>query len=45
MRHLEQEFVEFQEELYDLLAEKYFFISYQRYRKLIFQYQSLGNKF
>jgi hypothetical protein len=31
--HLEQESVEFQEELKDLLAEKDNFISYQRYQE------------
>jgi hypothetical protein len=36
--------VEFQEELWDLLAEKYFFIFYQRYQELRSQYESLGNK-
>jgi hypothetical protein len=34
MLHLEQNSVEFQEELKDLLAEKYSIISYQRYYEL-----------
>jgi hypothetical protein len=36
--------VDFQEELKDLLAEKYSFASFQRYQKLRSQYQSLENK-
>jgi hypothetical protein len=41
---LEQESVEFQEEIKDLLAEKFNLFTYQRYQELRFQYQSSGNK-